>query len=291
MEIQTESGLKLVEGEPEPGSTTTDQVAGATPAPIGPEARPKKTTPKKVLPTNRMAFAKQLDTLRGWAIAGSDGGATNQQVAAIVGLRADTVTLGNTFFLDAKFLQKAEGGYAPTDVTVGFNQAHAWAPDTAGHKLAPALRESWFGKALLPLVQLKPVSETEALAALADAAGAGPEYRAQLGLLLDYLATGGLVIREGGQVRLGTPGTAEPPAPEQQANTPIGHEASQSKGSPTTTTGFAHSPEGQMQFSVNFRVTMSELAGWEPDRITAFFAGVAQVLAAKAAVEKGASTG
>ncbi len=41
--------------------------------------------------------------------------------------------------------------------------------------------------------------------------------------------------------------------------------------------------EGVVQFHVTVNVSMKQLAGWAPDRITAFFGGVAQVLAAKGA--------
>jgi hypothetical protein len=38
---------------------------------------------------------------------------------------------------------------------------------------------------------------------------------------------------------------------------------------------------GVVQFHVSVRVDMAEFAGWEAERISAFFAGIAQVLAAK----------
>ena len=40
-------------------------------------------------------------------------------------------------------------------------------------------------------------------------------------------------------------------------------------------------PEGLLQFAVNVRVDMAEIRTWRPDRIAAFFTGIAQVLAAK----------
>ena len=45
-----------------------------------------------------------------------------------------------------------------------------------------------------------------------------------------------------------------------------------------------------MQFHVSVRVDMKEFSGWQPDRIAAFFGGIAQVLAAKGTVEKEASS-
>ena len=44
--------------------------------------------------------------------------------------------------------------------------------------------------------------------------------------------------------------------------------------------------EGTIQFHVSVRVDMTEFAGWKADRITAFFGGIAQVLAAKGDLEK-----
>ena len=52
-------------------------------------------------------------------------------------------------------------------------------------------------------------------------------------------------------------------------------------------TAFAQVPEGVLKFSVDVNVDLREFATWQPDRISAFWAGIAQVLAAKAAVEGG----
>jgi hypothetical protein len=38
------------------------------------------------------------------------------------------------------------------------------------------------------------------------------------------------------------------------------------------------------------KVNAQDFAGWSPDRITAFFGGIAQVLAAKGALEREASS-
>ena len=54
-------------------------------------------------------------------------------------------------------------------------------------------------------------------------------------------------------------------------------------------TTFSQPTEGTVQFHVSVKVDMAEFAGWEPARITSFFGGIAQVLAAKGAIEKEAS--
>ena len=47
------------------------------------------------------------------------------------------------------------------------------------------------------------------------------------------------------------------------------------------------STDGGVTFNVNVQVDMAEFATWRPERISAFFRGIAEVLAAKADVEKG----
>jgi hypothetical protein len=51
---------------------------------------------------------------------------------------------------------------------------------------------------------------------------------------------------------------------------------------------FTQPTEGVVQFHISVKVEMAEFSNWKPDRIAAFFGGIAQVLAAKAAVEKNA---
>ena len=46
-------------------------------------------------------------------------------------------------------------------------------------------------------------------------------------------------------------------------------------------------PGGGFDFSVSVHVDMAEFGGWKPERINAFFRGIAEVLAAKADIERG----
>lgn len=43
---------------------------------------------------------------------------------------------------------------------------------------------------------------------------------------------------------------------------------------------YTQGTDGMLQFAISIRVSMAELANWSPDRITAFFSGVAKALAA-----------
>jgi hypothetical protein len=47
------------------------------------------------------------------------------------------------------------------------------------------------------------------------------------------------------------------------------------------------STPGKFNLNISVEVDMAEFATWRPERIQAFFRGVAEVLAAKADVEKG----
>lgn len=55
---------------------------------------------------------------------------------------------------------------------------------------------------------------------------------------------------------------------------------------PIVQTAFTQAPEGKVQFFVNINVDITEISRWSPDRIAAFFTGLAQVLAAKGSIEK-----
>src|SRR3712207_5082088 len=93
-----ESPLTLVSSPPDDSAGSSGTEAPPSTASV---RTPGRSKPTKILPTTRMSLAKQFETLRAWAIASGDGkGVNNQQVADIVGLRADTVTLGNAFFAD-----------------------------------------------------------------------------------------------------------------------------------------------------------------------------------------------
>ena len=248
---------------------------------------PKRTRPKKTLPTDRIAFPKQLDILRAHAVLSNEGEkvATNIAVGDFVKMSHGTVSLANPFFADVGFLIKSNGSYLPSREVIEFNRAYQWEDEEAAHKLAPRLRDSWFGRSILKRLSFRPtMDEEEALRQLAEEASAGPGYRSNVVLLLAFLEAGGLIERDGSQVRLADrspasqqPTTSErPPAPGSDPPNPP---------NPLVPQG-APQPVGGVNFQVGIHVDMEELAGWEPERITAFFAGMAKVLAAKGGLER-----
>lgn len=276
---QSERGVSYMSADP-----------AAAPAPVSTgeasAVRKAKNRPTKPLPTNRMAFQKQLDVLRAYAAVNATTGRAvlNKEVGEVVGLTADTVSLANYFFGEIGLLTKGDGGYSASPEVTAFHRAYEWTPDTASYKLAPRLMESWFAKVLLPRLNYRPIAEEEAISLIGQDAQAGKEYTSQLGILVDYLVSGGVVEREGDKLKLRKNIETTPPQPSAPGPAP------KEVAKPQVTTAFAQAAEGRVAFNVSVIVDMAEFAGWQPDRITAFFGGIAQVLAAKGAIEKEAGS-
>jgi hypothetical protein len=284
---------------PAAGPTVVPEPAVKQPGPnkAKTKSKPKSQTevrPSKTLPTERISFDKQLDILRAYAAATAQGtkSATLDEVAAIVGMAPTTVSMANPFFSNVGLISKTDAGsYMPAAEVVSFLRAYEWNRETASHKLAPIIRETWFSKTLLPRLSYGPLEEDSAITALAEEASAGPEYRKQLGILIEYAIAAGLVERDGTQIRLMRASTAV------AATTSASPRAESSKGSDhapepknRVLTAFTQSAEGAVHFNVSVRVDMAEFAGWQPERITAFFNGIAAVLAAKAKIEEDAGS-
>jgi hypothetical protein len=250
----------------------------------------KGAKPVKVLPTNRMAMQKQLDTLRAFGAASEPGrrAVTNLEVSKIIGLHQTTVGLAVPFFTDVGLLQKVADGLVPSPEVVDFTHANEWSPETAAHRLAPVIAKSWFATTLLPKLRFGSMTDDAAIHELALVAKAAPAYRGQLDSLLEYMAAAGIVSREANQIRL-----AKVPQTEQQVEKPSQQTPQEHSQRQATTasigTSFSGSGAGVVQFNISVKVDMTEFAGWAPDRISAFFSGIAQVLAAKGSIEEGAS--
>lgn len=253
------------------------------------QAAPKaRSKPNKTLPTDRITFTRQLDLLRAWAAASSPSGkvVSNTDVADMVKMMSSTVSLANPFFASIGLLQKAEGGYIPSPDVIAYHRAAEYS-EFPSHKLAPLVRDSWFGLALLPKLAYRPLSESEALGVLHDASQASGDYRQQIKMLLEYLIAGGVAQREGDFIKSAKPAFEFGP-PSSAAETERTSEpeiATQPKQN--VATAYAASPEGGISFHISVKVNMEQFATWKPERITAFFAGIAQMLAAKAKIEEG----
>jgi hypothetical protein len=254
-----------------------------------------KLKPTKSLPFDRVQFTKQLEILRAYAAASAQGTktATNIEVAAIVGMAAETVSMCNGFFTSLGFIQKGDSGWIVSQEVQAFFRAGDWNKDTASHKLSPLVQASWFAQALLPRLSFKPIDEEEAIGLLADVASAGQDYKRHLKMLVDYLEAAGLVLRDGTMLKLRAAATSESNPARQEPTKESAAESPVPAGIPKAAkvvTAFSQMAQGAMRFNVSFDVDMSEMANWRADRIAAFFSGIAQVLAAKAEVEKTAGS-
>jgi hypothetical protein len=125
------------------------------------------------------------------------------------------------------------------------------------------------------------MDESEAISILAQRATAPKEYRGQLKTLVDYMATCGMISRDGSMLSLVRRRPNEMP-PEPIPEKPV---VSTARG-PDDPGGadLSELPFGQVgsiKFSVSINVDMTQMAQWEPQRIAAFFTGLAQVIASQ----------
>lgn len=262
---------------------------------LAPAKSADRGKPTRFLPTNRIAFENQLNILRGYAAASGASlkSVTNDDVAKVIGTTtSSTVSLANAFFVESGLLSRNDQGLVPSESVVAFARAWEWSAASAGQKLAPVLQRTWFADVLFPRLSFNPLSEEEAISELGGHINAGTDYRPQLKLLIDYLEVANLIRRDNGSIRLVSGNASTPSASSEPAATREPSHASSPETpsrNPALTTSFAQATQGIINFHVDVRVDMAEFSDWSPERITAFFGGVAQVLAAKSALEKGAS--
>jgi hypothetical protein len=163
----------------------------------------QKSRPTETLPTDRIAFGKQIGLLLAYAGIYDQTGqpVTNAEAGRAVSLSASTTSLANAFFADVGFLTRADNGYTPTLEVLNFYRVHGYDPDSAGRELAQVLNGTWFAATMIPRLAVGPVTEPAAIAELAKRANASPHYRPQLRMLIDYLVTAGLIEQDGDQLR------------------------------------------------------------------------------------------
>lgn len=239
--------------------------------------------PTEALPTERIAFQKQLDLLRAYATAsGREGKVVRiKEVAGIVKMHTVTISLANNFFVETGLLERGNGGFVSSSEVLEFNRAYEWDANTAAQKLAPLIRETWFARRLIPKLTFRQMDEEEIITDLAEAASAGPKRKTQLRLLIDYLEASGLVEHDGSVIRAAQIShkavTTLPP----EAQTKPSSQVSRSEGPDESEIKVFKPTKGAVQFDISVSVDMSDFAGWKADRITAFFNGIAAVLAAR----------
>jgi hypothetical protein len=277
-------------------------IKGGAAAANAPDSKPERTRakPNYVLPTDRITCEKQLVLLRGYAAVSGHNKkpAKLNEVAEVSKISANTISNANGFFLEIGLLQKTDAGFLPAEEVAAFALAYEWSAATAAVKLAPIIRRSWFAERVIPKLSMGSVHEKELIDDLAMAAAVGPDFRPRIKLLLDFLEVSGVAERDGDNLKKGANagGASVAPAPAVDRTTTLQgaeiKETAPRDGQPIRSgvnTAFTQMTGGAIQFNISVKVDMDEFAGWRPDRITAFFGGIAAVLSAKAAVEKAAS--
>lgn len=163
----------------------------------------KLPVPTETLPTERIKPESQFAILRGYAAAAGPEGriVSNGEVAKITNNAASTISICNKFWSEIGLLTKGSGGYSPSEYVQAYSQSYTWKADGAERKLAPAIRETWFFKALEPMLRFRTVATEEAIHTLAERANAHPDYRAKLEFLIEVMATTGVIVIQNGAVQ------------------------------------------------------------------------------------------
>jgi hypothetical protein len=283
---------------------TVHSIGTATPPPAKPATT--KIKPTQVLPSGRITLSKQLAILRAYAAASGQNAkpVKTGEVGEIAKANPNTISTANPFFVATGLIQRTEGGFVPSAEVLAFAHAYEWdsADATASHKLAPLIAPTWFAREVLKKISFggNKLLESDAVTTLAQYAAVPPDCKPQVKVLIDYLEAAGLVQRDGDYLKKGSASQATTrPAPQSaaQADAPPPtetehHDAPHREAQParsSVSTAFSQMTGGAVQFNVTVKVDMKEFAGWQPDRIAAFFNGIAEVLAAKGGMEKESS--
>lgn len=159
---------------------------------------------RKSLPTDRVAFQKQMDILRAIVVAsGHDRNpVSNDAVAKVINIHANSISNCNPFFLESGLLTRHKMQNIPCDEVFAYAERHEWDSDKAAHKLAPVLRKAWFCSALVPKLSFRPLPVEEAIGFLAEESGATKGHKDQLLMIIEYMKAVGIVTVDGGVISL-----------------------------------------------------------------------------------------
>jgi hypothetical protein len=162
--------------------------------------------PAKVLPSDRLNFLRQKEVLKAFATAfEASGGSpvTNDDAGKLIKMAGATVVVTNAFFRDVGFIITAEeGGFRVSQPVMDYLKACEWDEKTAGIKLAPLLKDTWFAQQLIPRLKMGNLDQNEALQILAEAGGTSKDYETQLERLIDFLEFAGFIVVEGSTLKI-----------------------------------------------------------------------------------------
>lgn len=253
----------------------SEPASGGVSAPSKPDNR----KPTKALPTDRVSVDRQLMVLRAYGAIAVDSGVSGAAVAEVVEIHPSSVSVCNPFLFESGLIERSGSGYKAAPATVSYRGAFDWDQASAGAKLAAPLRETWFWKAMAPRLSFRAMGEEEAVRVLAEECGAPKSYEGQIKGILDYLETASLIVRDGGTIRRGPQAT--PDAPIVPPPPPPAGEIDEKKGTPPPPGDYGKGASPGIAFEASIQISMEEVGRWSPEQIKAFFAGLAEVIAAK----------
>jgi hypothetical protein len=172
--------------------------SGATQAAPEQKTKREKSTLVKVLPTDRIAFDRQVDILRAYAACyESNGGkpVSNEEAGDTLTPKFSAATLGVAvpFFTDIGLITRSEGKFVPSSELLAYNQAVVFSVAEAKRKIRPIIENAWFCRLLAPRLRLASQSFNDCVGILAVESKAGPEHRERIEPLIKFLELGGIV--------------------------------------------------------------------------------------------------
>jgi hypothetical protein len=179
--------------------------------------RRERTNLCKVLPTDRIAFERQVEILRAYAACYEANGGkpvSNAQAGETLTPKFSASTLGVAvpFFTDISLLTRNEGEFVPSPEIVEWNQALALSPSEAKRKIRPLFEGTWFYKLLAPRLRLSPQSVKDCVGILAVEAKAEEGHLERVEPLIKFLELAGIVEIAGTRVSfIPTAGESSPP--------------------------------------------------------------------------------
>ncbi|MBX3744133.1 MAG: hypothetical protein KF833_02385 [Verrucomicrobiae bacterium] len=178
----------------------------------------RRTTLTRTIPTDRVTFPRQCEIIRAHAAAYEAEGApvVVEALTKFADMTPGTISMGNAFLLDVGIIRKEGRKFLPSDELMAMHRMYGIDESRAWSKLAPLFERSWFGQRLIPLLKFKPMTEDEAVHELAEVSTAEAGHLPQLRVIVEYLILVGLIVRQGGQLKLKNPTTTSEPSPSIQ---------------------------------------------------------------------------
>lgn len=168
-------------------------------------AKRERSSLTKILPTDRIAFDRQVEILRAFAACyESNGGkpvGSDQAGDAITPkFSGSTIGVAVPFFVDAGLLARADSGFVPARELVEYNRAFNLSPSEAKRKIRPIIENTWFWKLLGPRVQLSAQNLDDCVGVLAIEAKAEKEHLERVRPMIRFLEFAGIINISGNSV-------------------------------------------------------------------------------------------